>query len=51
MGRRGRLCVTPSGETEYGIALPMIGLGETALAGQSLPAALLFPKAPVREPQ
>ena len=27
MGRRGRLCVTPSGETEYGIALPMIGLG------------------------
>lgn len=27
--RRGPLCLTPSAETEYGIALPIIGLGAT----------------------
>ena len=27
--RRGPLCLTPSAQTEYGTALPMIGLGAT----------------------
>lgn len=27
--RRGPLCLTPSAESEYGITLPMIGLGAT----------------------